>query len=155
MIYIQTVFNLCIVREVHNYVIIDLISWTLCGFCDFYYYISVLFMWYLMLRTMNITFFIYKETSKPFFSQLFPLISVSMGSAGLVTSSQSVPPPALTTSNPPFRYLFSRMSSPSTHSCWLFFPDSCSSSDSFPSMCSLYRPVPSVSGLHMSLWQGL
>lgn len=78
MIYIQTVFNLCIVREVHNYVIIDLISWTLCGFCDFYYCISVLFTWYLMLRTMNITFFIYKETSKPFFSQLFPFRSVSM-----------------------------------------------------------------------------
>lgn len=73
------------------------------GFCGFPYCISVLFMWYLMLfRTINITAtsFIYKETSKPFvFSQLFPLRSVSMGSARLVTSSQSVTPPTLTTSN--------------------------------------------------------
>lgn len=109
MMNIQTILNFCIVREVHNYFIIDLNSWTLLGFCGFHYCISVLFMWDLMLfRTINITatFFIYKETSKPFFfSQLFPLRSVSMGSAGLITSSQSVPPPALTTSNPPFRYI--------------------------------------------------
>lgn len=62
----------------------------------------------MLFRTINITstFFIYKETSKPFVSsQLFPPRSVSTGSAGLVTSSQSVPPPALTTSNTPFRYI--------------------------------------------------